>query len=309
MRQLLRVLGAVVSIFLIVLLASFTFAFIQKMWFGKSSSKNHVAVVDLSGIITNSVSFTRTLTDQLENKGTKAIIVRINSPGGVVGPSQEMYEAIRKADEKVPVIISMGPLAASGGYYAALGGRKIFASPGTLTASIGVIMELANTEKLYTWAKIERFTLKAGKFKDTGTPLRAMKPEEKELLTAMLLDIHQQFRDTVKERRKLTDAELDGCADGRVMTGSQAKKAKLVDVLGGLEDAIHEAKQMAKLPEDTEVTYPGQREGLIKKLLLGSDEEETRFSGSLQKLGAGLSALFSNEITPPWRVLLLAPVQ
>jgi len=307
MKPLFRVLGAVVAISLILVFATFSFNFVKKVWFGKSTDRDvHVSVVDLSGVITNSLSFTRSLQEQVDNKSTKAIVVRINSPGGLVGPSQEMYEAIRKADEKIPVLISMGPLAASGGYYAALGGRKIYANAGTLTASIGVIMEMANTEKLYTWAKIERFTLKAGKFKDVGTPLRAMKPEEKELLQSMLTDIHEQFRATVKERRKLTDAEIENTADGRVMTGNQAKKAKLVDELGGLEDALREAKSLAKIPADAHVHYPVKNDGILKRYIFGDDEDaESRWGA----WGKAISGIVSTEITPPWRVLLLAPVQ
>jgi len=307
MKPLFRVLGAVVAFSLIIVFVTFTFSFIKRTWFGKDTERrDHVSVVELSGVITNSLSFTKAIDDQLENSGTKALVIRINSPGGLVGPSQEMYEAIRKADAKIPVVISMGPLAASGGYYAALGGRKVYASPGTLTASIGVIMELANTEKLYTWAKIERFTLKAGKFKDVGTPLRPMKPEEKELLQSMLVDIHDQFRATVKERRKLTDEELNNTADGRVMTGAQAHRAKLVDALGGLEEALKEAKQLAKLPADAKVHYPQKRGGLLKTYLLGDyDESESRFSD----WAAGFKAFFSNEASPRWRVLLLSPVQ
>ena len=133
-----------------------------------------------------------------------------------------------------------------------------------------------------------------------------MKPEEKELMQSMLTDIHDQFRGAVKERRKLTQEELDNTADGRVMTGSQAKKAKLVDQLGGLEDALKEAKQLAKLPEDAPVHYPSNKDGLLKRYIFGDDDEsESRFDA----WGRALAALAPPEISPRWRVLLLAPVQ
>lgn len=301
MKILYRALGIVVATFLIIVFLTGTVVFIKKAWFKKGGAgKDHVSVVDIKGVITNAAPFLRDLEDILEDKNTKAVVVRINSPGGLVGPSQEMYEALLKADQKVPVIISMGPLAASGGYYAALGGRTVYASEGTLTASIGVIMEMANTEKLYTWAKIERFTLKSGKFKDAGTPLRPMKPEERELLTAMLVDVHQQFKAALKERRKLTDAEVEQWADGRVMTGRQAKAAKLIDELGGFEVAVDAAKKVAKLPEDAEVVYPDSSEGALQQFLFG--KEESRFDKIIN--------YFSEPVASPgWRVMLLAPVR
>lgn len=284
-------------------------AFIQHEFYGKGKpgQKVHVALLDISGVIMNSQSFTKNLKEILERPNAKALVVRINSPGGVVGPSQEMYEALKKADAKIPVVISMGPLAASGGYYAALGGRKIFASPGTLTASIGVIMEFVNTEKLYEWAKIAPQTLKAGKFKDVGSPNRPMKPEERALLQAMLDNIHTQFKATVKERRNLPDEEVEKYCDGRVMTGEQAFKAHLVDALGGFEDAVKEAKLLAKLPDDTEVNYPVQHKGLLKELLVGDDEAES----SIERLATGLlNANPLTKFTPPgFQVLLLAPVR
>jgi len=299
-----------VAVFLILLVLTLIFKLIKGTWFGKGLGHGEeVAVIDVSGMMVGATSTLRELDDIQENKAIKAVVVHINSPGGLVAPSQEIYEAFRRLDKKMPVIISMASLAASGGYYAALGGRKIFANPGTLTASIGVIMELANTEKLYHWAKVDKYDIKAGKFKDIGTPLRAMTDEERVLLSNMLTDIHRQFRATVKERRKLTDAELDAVADGRVMTGAQAKAAKLVDELGGLQDALHEAKAQAKLPEDAHVEYiSDEHEGLLKKLVLGSLADNI---SALQKSIEALSQATgqADSTSPGWRIMLLAPVR
>ena len=307
MKILYRALGIVVATSLIIVFLTGTVAFIKSAWFKKSTaSSEHVAVVDISGVITSAAAFLRDLEEVLDDPNTKAIVVRINSPGGLVGPSQEMFDALLQADKKVPVVVSMGALAASGGYYAALGGRTVFANPGTLTASIGVIMELANTEKLYQWAKVERFTIKAGKFKDAGTPLRAMKPEERELLTTMLLDVHEQFKAAVKERRKLSPQEVEQWTDGRVMTGKQAKEAKLVDALGGFEAAVAEAKRQAKLPASAEILYPSEEGGILRKIIFG--REESRFQHVVNWL-ENQSSVVTPALSPGWRVMLLAPVR
>jgi len=303
MRGLLRVFVLVIAGSIALMVVSSTFSFIKQNWFGKAGGKDHVAVINLTGTISASTRFVKDLKALTEKDNVKAIVVRINSPGGVVGPSQEMYEAIKAADAKIPVIASMGALAASGGYYAALGARKIYANPGTLTASIGVIMQFMNVEGLYKWARLDAYTLKAGKLKDVGSPLRRMTPEEKAYLEAMMHDIHVQFRGAVKERRKLSDEELDAVADGRVMTGSQAKTAKLVDTLGGFEDAVKEAKKLASLPDDAKVTYPTHKKGILKDVLFGQEEsdpdQESLFEGLAQAIRPARGG---------WRVMLLAPV-
>lgn len=307
MRPLIRFFVLVLVASAAVLVAAMATAFIQHEFLGKGKTggPNHVAVIDINGVIITANNFLKELKEITERPNVKAIVVRINSPGGIVAPSQEMYEALKKADEKIPVVISMGALAASGGYYAAMGGRQVFASPGTLTASIGVIMEFVNTEKLHQWAKIERQTLKAGKFKDVGSPVRPMKPEEKELLQAMLNNIHSQFKDTVQERRKLTDEEIEKWCDGRVMTGEQAKEAHLVDTLGGFEDALKEAKKIAKLPEDASVDFPESRKGLLREMLIG-EETESKIDKILSFLGS-VDTLAG--ISPGWKVMYLSPMR
>jgi len=299
MKALLRAFAVTAASCAIIVILTFTFAFIKKIWFGRAQiKKGHVAVLDVNGIILSSSSFLRELEERLENPAVKALVIRINSPGGLVAPSQEIFEALKKTDEKIPVYVSMGALSASGGYYVALGGRKIYANPGTLTASIGVIMEFVNVNKLYQWAKIERYALKAGKFKDIGSPFRAMTPEERELLDRLLSDIHQQFKFTVKERRKLGDEQLEMVTDGRIMSGHQALQTKLVDALGGSEDAIRDAKKAAGLPETAYVDYPESKTGLLRKILWGDSE-------SIFDI---LSHFNTANFSSGWRVLLLAPL-
>ncbi len=313
MRGIFRLLGIAVAIFFIVLFTTATVSFIKMAWFGskpgapaKKSGEKSVAVIDVTGVIYSSTKILKRIEKIKEDHHVKAVVVRINSPGGVVAPSQEIFEAFKKLDSKIPVIISMGSLAASGGYYIALAGRNIFANPGTLTASIGVIMEFANLSKLYDWAKIERYEITAGKLKAAGSETRPMKPEERALFEGMLADIHVQFKAAVKERRKLTDQEVEQWTDGRVMTGQQAKKAKLVDNLGGFEDAVAEAKKVAGLPENAPVHETEASEGYLKKLLFGDDDAE-----SLSEVGLAISEVskIRESFQSGWRVMLLAPVR
>jgi protease IV len=302
MKGLLKLLGATVALFFVVLFATGTVAFVRKAWFGGFNRAHHISVLEISGVLTQSRPKIKELEKILDNPGTKAIVVRVNSPGGLVAPSQELYSALKRANEKVPVIVSMGPLAASGGYYLALGGRKILANPGTLTASIGVIIEFINAQKLLQWAKIDRFAITGGKFKAIGTPTRPMTPEERALLTEMVENIHSQFKTAVKERRQLTDEEMVNATDGRVMTGEQALKAKLVDQLGDLHDAVELAREVAALPKETPVDYNEPKPGLLMKILMGDDAD------SAEEALQGFSEWRAQaSLSPGWRVLLLSP--
>lgn len=303
MKGLLKVLGGTVLVFLIVVTLTATVSFIRHTWFGSGGHSAPIRVLEISGMLTQSKTKLKELEKILEDSSTKAIVVRVNSPGGLVAPSQELYNGIKRADAKVPVIISMGPLAASGGYYLSLGGRTIVANPGTLTASIGVIIEFVNTQRLFEWAKVERFAITGGKFKAIGSPFRPMTAEERQLLTTMVGDIHTQFKAAVQERRKLSDAEMVDATDGRVMTGAQAVKAKLVDQLGDMHDAVELARAAAKLPADAAVDYNVGSQGILMKLLFGDDGDEDA-NGMLQRLGFGAESL-----VPGWHILLLSAVR
>lgn len=302
MRIFFKVLFVLAGVFFSLLLILLTFIVLKKVLHGQSlSRKGYVAVVEVSGIIVSAESVTSDIREFLEDPQVKGMVIQINSPGGLVAPSQEIYDAIRKANEKIPVYVSMGSVAASGGYYAALGGRKIFASPGTLTASIGVIMEFINTEKLFKWAKMDRYTLKGGKFKDLGSSHRMMTEEEKILIMRLIDNIHSQFKLAVKERRGLKESDLESVTDGRVLTGEQALSSKLVDELGGLDDAILALKKVAGLPDWAYVEYPtDKKRGLLKRLLFGSSEE------SLSHLTQNLSELLPRF--PGWQILLMSQI-
>ncbi len=199
-----------------------------------------IAIIRITGIILDSGSTIEELERYSQNRSIKAIILRIDSPGGGVVPSQEIYEEVRKvkAEGNQKIFVSMGSVAASGGYYIASASDRIVANPGTLTGSIGVIMELANFEGLLNKVGIESVVIKSGEVKDIGSPFRKMSEKEKGILQGLLDDIHSQFIDAVASGRGLKKEDIRLLADGRVFTGRQAKELGLVDELGGLQDAI-----------------------------------------------------------------------
>ena len=216
-----------------------------------------VAIVELEGIITDVDDILRDLKSHRENPSVKAVVIRINTPGGVVGPTQELYDAIVKTRQAgKPVVASLGAVAASGGYYAAVACDQIYANRGTLTGSIGVIMQLANVEQLMKKVGVDYVVVKAGAYKDVGNIARAMTPEERRVLQALLDDVHGQFIDAVAAGRKLSREEVLRFADGRVFSGVQAKDLKMVDAFGGLEDAVLAAGKLAGLPSPPAVIQP-----------------------------------------------------
>jgi protease-4 len=204
-----------------------------------------VGVVEVSGVISDSEEIIGQLHELRKDKDIKAIVVRIDSPGGAVAPSQEVYQAVLRARKSKKVVCSMGTVAASGGYYIASACDKIYASGGTITGSIGVISETPHVQGLLEVARVQVDTIKSGPLKDVGSPLRAMTADEKQFFQRFVDGIYEQFLDDVATARKLDKNELRLIADGRVLTGQQAKEAKLVDELGNLEDAIDAAAKLA----------------------------------------------------------------
>ena len=226
-----------------------------------------VAIVELEGIITDVEDILRELKAHRDNPAVRAIVMRINSPGGVVGPTQELHDAILKTRQAgKPVVASLGAVAASGGYYAAVACDQIYANPGTLTGSIGVIMQLANLEQLMKKVGVDYVVVKAGAFKDIGSVGRAMTTEERRTLQALLDDVHAQFIGAVAAGRKLEREEVVRFADGRVFSGVQAKELKMVDVLGGLEDAVLAAAKLAGLPSPPNVIQPKRHFSILDLL-------------------------------------------
>jgi protease-4 len=195
-----------------------------------------------------------------DNPLVRAVVVRINSPGGVVGPTQEVHQAVQRLRAAgKPVVASLGAVAASGGYYIAVAADQIYANPGTLTGSIGVIMQMPNLESLLKKVGVDYVVVKAGQYKDIGNMSRVMTTEERRVLQALLDDVHSQFIHAVADGRKLPRADVTRFADGRIFSGAQAKELKMVDTLGSLEDAVNRAAAMAGLPTPPRVITPRRR--------------------------------------------------
>jgi protease-4 len=219
----------------------------------------------------------------------KAIVLRIDSPGGAVAPSQEIFAEVERAARKKPVVASMGAVAASGGYYVASPCKAIFANPGTVTGSIGVIMNLANMEKLLDKIGWSPVVIKSGKFKDAGSPFRPMSGEEKQYLQDVSDDIHGQFIEDVARARKMAPEAIRRLADGRIFTGREAVKLHLVDKLGGLRDAVEAAAKMGGMAPDPRVVEDKESHGLLKWLF----EEKTSLIPGSAGLATGYYYLWS----------------
>jgi len=230
-----------------------------------------VAVLDLEGLIADSKEFVEQLNNYGRSAGVRAVVLRINSPGGGVAASQEIYEAIRKfrADTRKKVVVSMASVAASGGYYVACGADRILANPGSITGSIGVIAEWYNYGDLLRWAKLQEVVFKSGEFKDSGSGSRALTDAEKVYFQGLIDNMYSQFVTEVARNRKMSEEVVRKLADGRVYTGLEAKNNGLVDELGTLQDAVAAAGKMAGIIGEPSVVKPVKRKITILDLLLG----------------------------------------
>jgi protease-4 len=237
------------SLILALIVISLAITFFQKSY----PLKSKVALIRIEGPILDSKSAVDEIKEYSKDSSIKAIILRIDSPGGAVAPSQEIYSEVKKAVAKKKVVVSMGSIAASGGYYIASPATRIVANPGTLTGSIGVIMEIPNIEGLLNKIGIKTEVIKSGKNKDIGSMFRGMKKEERELLQGLMDNVHEQFIRAVAEGRKKKVEDVRQIADGRVFTGEQALSYGLVDELGTLEDTTKVAAKLAGITEEPEV--------------------------------------------------------
>jgi protease-4 len=235
-----------------------------------------VSVIELEGVILDSTEVLSALYREAYSDKTKAIVVRIDSPGGAVGPSEEIYAAITKLKKVKPIVVSMGSVAASGGLYAALGASKVFASPGTQTGSIGVIMQLPNYAQIADKVGFSMVTVKSGALKDTGNPFRPMTEGEHKFLEDTTVKVHDAFIKAVVDGRGLPEEKVRAFADGRVILGSEAKEYGLIDGFGDIFDASYEGLSLAgekvesgKLPE---LVYANKKKGNLAKLIEGSSQ-------------------------------------
>lgn len=236
-----------------------------------SPKSNKVGVLEIKGTITGSQEILKQIKEFRTDSSVKAILVRIDSPGGAVGPSQEIYRELKRAAATKPVVASLGGVAASGGYYIACAANHVVANPGTITGSIGVIIHFPNLRELFDKIGYQMTTIKSGQFKDLGNPARAMTPEEKEVLQGMIDETYRQFVRDVSAARKLPEDEVRKVADGRIFVGEQAQALKLVDQLGNFEDAVDKAAELGKIEGEPDVVYAKKKKRALIDLLFGSD--------------------------------------
>ena len=233
LRSFLRFSAGLLAVMVLLAVGS---ALLPDRW---KSPSGEIALVRIQGMLMDSQNIVRQLSNYRHNPNVRGIVLRIDSPGGAVAPAQEIYNEIMKlkADHKT-VYASMGTVAASGGYYIACAANYVLANPGTLTGIIAAVMAFSNIEELTDKIGVKPIIIKSGKYKDVGSPLRGMKPEERKLLQSVVDDVHQQFVQAVAKGRGLPVSEVNEIADGRIMTGQQALTLKLVDEMGGLEKTI-----------------------------------------------------------------------
>ena len=232
-----------------------------------------VGVIEINGIIADSKNVLNHLKRFREDNSVKAIVVRVDSPGGAVGPSQEIFREIRKTSATKKVVASMGTIATSGGYYIAAGANGIVANPGTITGSIGVIMGFTNYEELLQKIGLVPIVVKSGEYKDIGSPVREMKPEEKKILQEFAKKIHRQFIKDIVDGRKMDREKVESLADGRIFTGQESKKFGLVDRLGNLEDAIEWAGRLGGIKGNIATVYAKEKKFSLLKYITDSSAE------------------------------------
>ena len=277
---------------LLLLLLGGVIFFLAVYFFGSLTGKrslslgDHVGVVTVEGVLRDSQDIVRQVEEFSRDEGIKAVVVRIDSPGGGVTPSQEIYDSLVELKTKKRVVVSMGSVAASGGYLIACAADKIVANPGTITGSSSAIMHFANAEELLKKIGLKSSTVKSGKFKDIGSPTRPMTPEEKALIQDLVDDTYDQLLDVIARDRKIPKEALRKIADGRIFTGRQARKLGLVDDLGGMDYAVRLAGKISGIKGKPEVAYPTKKKSTLWELILQQTistlvgelrKEETRF--------------------------------
>jgi protease IV len=234
------------------------FTVIYGLGFLKEGSLNageKVGVVPIEGIIGDANEIIDQINEFADSKNIRAVVIRIDSPGGGVVPSQEIYQAVKELRKKKKVVASMGSVAASGGYMIAVAADRVVANPGTITGSISAIIHYANIEELLKKVGVRSSVIKSGKFKDIGSPVREMTEAERSLIQGVVDDIYDQFVRTVSENRKIPRSKIIQLADGRIFTGRQAKELGLIDELGSFQDAILLAGRLSGIQVKPEIVY------------------------------------------------------
>jgi protease-4 len=263
-KSFLTALGAI--FLLIIVLSIFRGTFKSEVIPGEK-----IALLEIKGVISDSNYYVKKLEDLLRDDDVKAIVLRLDSPGGVVAPCQEIYNEVKMVKERKPVVVSMGSVAASGGLYISLPATKIVANPGTITGSIGVVLQTFNFKKIADRIGLKVITIKSGKHKDLLNPFKEVDPSDIGILQSMIDDTYDQFVKAVSESRGIPEEEVRKIGDGRVFTGRMAKKFGLVDEIGDLNKAINIAKEISKSPKAS--LYRVKREKSFVEKLFGEKTE------------------------------------
>jgi len=268
------IVGGGAFLFFILCLAAFAVMFSDAGTRRVSLSPNMVASLEINGTIDDSRAFVEELNDYGKRANVKAVVIRIDSPGGGVAASQEIYEAVKKFREetKKKVVVSMASTAASGGYYIACGADKIFANPGTVTGSIGVIAQWYDYSDLLRWAKLQDIVIKSGELKDAGSGSRPITDKERVYFQSLIDDMYSQFVVAVSDGRDMPEEEVRRLGDGRVYSGMQAKENKLIDELGTFQDAVEEAARMGGIDGEPKLLTPVKKRFSALEVLLGNAE-------------------------------------
>lgn len=285
-RPLFIALALLCGIFAFFLALILAFSYFTRGESGRFVVHSQVGVIVVDGVITDSRKIIEQLKAFQENDAVKAIVLRVDSPGGGVGPSQEIHDQVKLIDAEKPVIVSMGSVAASGGYYIAAPARLIFANPGTITGSIGVIMEFTNFRELLDKIGLHNEVVKSGKHKDIGSSIRPMTDEDRAILQAMIDDVHTQFIESVAAGRQLDPQAVRALADGRIFTGRQARQYGLVDELGGLDAAIARAAQLGGIEGKPDVVYPPSDKPKLIDFLMQEAASQVRQALLKEQAGA-----------------------
>ena len=252
--------------------------------------ENKIAIVPLEGEIVDARDFIDSIHKYAENDSVKAIVVRINSPGGAIAPSQEIYEEIRKVRKSSgkPIVASLDSVGASGGFYVAVACDEIVANPGSITGSIGVILQWMDLKDLLAWAKLKPETITSGPMKAAGSPYQDLTDAERSYFQRIVMQLRQQFVKAVAEGRsgKVTFAQVDAIADGRVFTGEEALSLKLIDRLGNLDDAVSVAAKLAGVKGKPATLYPRKHRRGFFDLLSSDDDAESMLERIVAKRAA-----------------------
>jgi protease-4 len=230
-------------------------------------SQPKVGLIRIDGTIADYLDTVSIISEATKDENIKAVVIDVDSPGGAVGASQEIYRAIEKLREKKPVVVSMGNVAASGGYYISAPANVIYANPGTITGSIGVIIQHVDVSEILNKFGVKVNTIKSGANKDILYPTKPLLPEQKALLEKTVMDVYDQFLDAIVRYRPIKKDVLKTYADGRVFSGNEAKTLGLVDKIGNIQDAISEAKKLGKLKEDAPVIELKPKKPLLDELM------------------------------------------